>query len=63
MYKIECYGNDRFSEVAKLTGLSKSTLVNWKKKKTKRPQAATLSAAGGLKGKQLAWVDKKRPTR
>lgn len=50
----------KFAQVAKDTGLSRTTLGNWKTKKTKRPQAATLSAAGGLVGKELVWSDKKK---
>ena len=39
--------------VARESGVASSTLGNWRKKKTKRPQFATLNAALMVVGKEL----------
>jgi len=46
-------------EINQISGLSASTIRNWRSKKTKRPQHTTLAAALGAVGKEFRIVDKK----
>lgn len=43
----------KFGAVSRETGVAASTLSNWRKKKTKRPQFATLNATLMAFGKEL----------
>ncbi len=43
----------RFSEVAAETRLSVSTLSNWRKRKTKKPQVATVAAVVNFLGGEM----------
>ena len=47
-----------FAEINKASNVSRATLYNWKKRKTKRPQHCTLAAVAGACGKAFALVDK-----
>jgi transcriptional regulator with XRE-family HTH domain len=50
----------RHSELSKLSGVSATTMSNWKRKRTRRPQFATVSAvalAAGCYG--ISFVDGK----
>lgn len=50
----------KISTVSDDSGVSQSTLHNWKRrdgKRTRRPQNATVEAAGRALGKKRVWVD------
>lgn len=53
---LQVIGATKFGVVAGDAGMSSSTLRNWKNKKTRRPQHATLAAAAGAKGYQFKLV-------
>ena len=42
---------------SKASGVATTTLANWRSKKTRRPQNATIEAAGRAAGKKRVWVD------
>jgi hypothetical protein len=44
---------EKISAIASASGVSPSTFMNWRKKKTKRPQFATLNAALRAVGKEF----------
>jgi DNA-binding phage protein len=46
------------AQVAKDSGVSTSTLYNWKARKTMRPQFCTVAATLGACGKRLVVADK-----
>lgn len=48
------------SEVNERTNVSKTTLYNWRQRKTKRPQFCTIAAVAGAVGKSIGLVNKKR---
>ena len=43
-------------ELHKISGVSASTIGNWFNGTTRRPQFATINAAGRAMGHQLKWV-------
>jgi len=45
----------RTSEIVKSSGVSYSTLYNWFKGKTKRPQSASIEAVGRSLGYKRTW--------
>lgn len=48
------------AEINERTNVSKATIYNWKKRKTKRPQFCTIAAVAGAVGKSIGLVNKKR---
>lgn len=46
-------------EINERTNVSVTTIYNWKKRKTKRPQFCTIAAVAGAMGKAIALVKKK----
>lgn len=48
--------DDSFAATSRATGVSASTLANWKKKRTKRAYNSTLQAVGRSRGMRLKWV-------
>lgn len=53
----EKYGNKpQFSAIEKAGGPTGGTLRNWEKGKTRRPQNATVEAAGRALGMKRVWV-------
>lgn len=51
-----------FAEVGRKSGVSPSTLSNWKHKRSRRTFASTLNAVARSSGKKLALVDIKKRT-
>jgi len=49
--------NKSYSEIAHDAGMSQSTLHNWFHGKTRRPQSASIEAAGRAIGKMRIWAD------
>jgi len=47
-------------DVAKLSGVSASTLYNWFHGNTKRPQYATVMAVGRALGGDFRWIKKRK---
>lgn len=43
--------------ISRESGVSTSTLHNWRKRKTKRPQNASVEATGRALGKKRVWVN------
>ena len=52
--------NESVSKVAERSGVSTSTLYNWRKKKSKRTFTSTLNAVAIALNKRLVVVDKGR---
>lgn len=48
--------DESFAATSRATGVSASTLSNWKKKRTKRAFNPTLQAIGRSRGYRLQWV-------
>lgn len=46
----------KFSQASDLSGVSSSTIRNWNKGKTRRPQSATIEAVGRACGYGRKWV-------
>ncbi len=51
-------GNNSLSQIEKEGGPANTTMANWFSGKTKRPQNATLEAAGRALGMKRVWVRK-----
>lgn len=50
-----------YTAVANLTGVSRTTIVNWKKRRTRRPQHVTMAfALRALGGKFVIEINKRR---
>jgi transcriptional regulator with XRE-family HTH domain len=50
-----------YAQASERSGVSASTLYQWIEGKTKRPQYCTIAAVAGALGKELRWVDKRKP--
>lgn len=48
--------NMKFKQASELSGVSPSTIRNWNKGKTRRPQSATIEAVGRAAGYGRKWV-------